>query len=138
MKIKIQNYFVLSSGYLIVFIGVVFLISKFIHKHKSNNSENKSIWFVGFAAGIIPCPVSLTITLFSLANDLLFIGLLAVISISVGMFILLCTTGILTILFREKAISFSARFTNRFDYVSIALEYISIVLIILIGLIMIL
>jgi len=137
-RIKIQSYFIVASGILIIIIGVFFLLLKIIFKEKDAvYNKNRNIFLIGIAAGSVPCPVALIIMLFALSNNIIFLGLASVISISLGMFFLLTAIGILSIKLRDGILFLSNKYIEKIGLIGELLEYISVILIIIIGLLMI-
>lgn len=139
MRIQLQNYFIIASGFLVTMIGLVFLIKKILCSRKidlKKSENNRNIYLVGLSAGIIPCPVTLMIMTLTISNRIVFAGLAAVVSISIGMFMVLLIVGLLSIYSRSRIISLSGKFLKKTELVSEIVEYLSIVLILLIGLTM--
>ncbi|HNZ25852.1 MAG TPA: hypothetical protein PLG34_00005 [Spirochaetota bacterium] len=134
-RIKLQNYFITASGILIIIIGILFFILKIIHKNNESIKlkKNTNIFLVGVSAGIIPCPVALTISLLTLSKNIFIIGILSVTSISLGMFILISLVGFLSIILRDQMLTLSNKLLNKGKLFSIIIEYVSIILIIIIG-----
>lgn len=138
-RIKMQGYFMAVSGITVACVGIVFLIMKLINKKKSDNEEiakGKGLLAVGLSAGIVPCPAALMIMILTLSKDALLIGLFCVFSISLGMFVLLSAIGLLSIKSREGILSVSGRFVKNTENAAEVLEFISIALITLIGVVM--
>jgi nickel/cobalt transporter (NicO) family protein len=136
MQIRMQGYFMGISGIFIILIGLLFLLLKIFDKDKidsSNRSAGKNLILIGFSAGIVPCPAALMIMLFTISNNLVTVGLASVISISTGMFFLLTLIGIISIKSRDGIITASGKITKNSEIVSAVIEYVSIILIILIG-----
>jgi len=139
--IKTQGYFMMASGILITLIGVIFLLLKiFRRRSHMENRKGKTANFliVGFSAGIVPCPVALGVMTFFLPNGLGHIGLLSVLFMSLGMFVLLTAVGLSTILVRKGLFKIADKTIHHVEKISSAVEYISIGFIILIGIFMIL
>lgn len=138
MRLQMNSYFYTASGLAILLVGIVFLLFKVFHKKHSNIPANntKSLIIVGLTAGMVPCPVSLTIMLLALQNNLILPGLITVISISLGMFVLLLTIGLISIKSRDGILFLSDKTVKKTEVISSALEYISIFLIISIGSVM--
>ncbi len=137
--IKMQSYFMVVSGILIVIIGVFFLIYKILHKEKDISEDkikNKGLVFIGISAGIVPCPAALMIMLFTLSNSIPTVGLASVAGISAGMFILLSGIGYISIKSRKGIMAVSQKIINRTEAISAIVEYLSIILMIFIGMTM--
>ncbi len=137
-KIQMQGYFMTASGILILIIGVVFLIIKILHRHreKPEYKGNTRLVLVGISAGIVPCPVALMIMMLTIPRGIFYIGLAAVLFISLGMFLLLSATGVIAILARNGILKIADKTVHQAEKVSSVVEYISIAFIILIGLFM--
>lgn len=146
-KIQLQSYFMAVSGIFIVVIGVLFLILKIVKKDhakldekvkdeniKNDKRKNRNLILIGISAGIVPCPAALMLMLFTLSQGKIYIGLLAVLSISLGMFFLLTIIGLISIKSRDGILFVSGKLTKKTETISTVLEFVSIGLIILIGL----
>ena len=94
----IQNYIGIVGGALITLLGIYYLWQKLTnsdHLHKISSGKNEIL--VGVFSGLIPCPVSMTIILFSLYFNVFFYGLISVIFFSVGMAFTISLIGIIMI-----------------------------------------
>lgn len=105
-RIQVQSYFSFASGILIVLVGFWFLYTR-VKKNETllineNIQIDKNIYAVGISAGINPCPVSLTIMLIAITSGLFFVGLAAVIAMSIGLSLVLFVIGLLMIKSRER------------------------------------
>ena len=106
-KDDIQIYLGLISGSLILLLGLVYLFLAFSRRqHLHAALHNKNELLLGIFSGMVPCPVSLTIMLFSIYLNLLWVGLFAVLALSVGMALTISSIGIVTI----KTRGFSEKF----------------------------
>ncbi len=136
-RIQLQGYFVIANGILILLIGLFYFFLK-IMKSKNQSTgvteaDNKNLLVIGVTAGMVPCPASLLIMLYAMSNNIVQFGLLSVLAISMGMFVLLVPVGAASIASREKILTFSGNFGK----LPVIFEYLSILLIIGIGLMMI-
>jgi nickel/cobalt transporter (NicO) family protein len=136
--IKLQGFFFLASGILILVIGLVFLLLKILHKdhhhaHDDERGHNRNIFIVGVTAGIVPCPASLMIMLLAISKRAVVVGLIAVLSIALGIFTLLTIVGLIAISVRKGILSTAKNRTNRGAIVSKVLEYTAISFIIIVG-----
>lgn len=142
IKLKIQEYFFLLSGAIIIAIGLFLLIKNIIYKKKDENDSNlnrsKSIYSIALSVGIVPCPMTIAIAMFTFTMKYYFIGIMAIIWISIGISSFLLLVSIITI--KAVNISFTKLITNKglSNNILILLQYISSLLIILIGILMIL
>jgi nickel/cobalt transporter (NicO) family protein len=135
MRIQMQSYFMAVSGTLIMAIAIVFFTIRYFKKfHNKNQAGSGSLTTVAIAAGLVPCPAALTIMLYTLANQAVFIGLSAVAGISAGMFTLLAVIGMFSVKSRQGILKISGRFGTAETKVASILEYVAIAFIFLIGL----
>ncbi|MDA3901404.1 MAG: hypothetical protein PF637_12915 [Spirochaetes bacterium] len=137
-KIQLQGYFMVVSGIMVVVTGTFFLLFKMLHKHKKDDlrNSNRNVILIGISAGIVPCPAALMIMMITLSNGIALAGLMSVVAISLGMFVLLSVVGSVAIKSRSGMLFLSDKASNRTEIVSTIVEYASIVLIISIGLVM--
>ncbi len=94
----IQNYIGIIGGVLIALLGIYYFwqqLSKNEHFHKISSGKNEIL--IGVFSGLVPCPVSMTIILFSLYFNVFFYGFISVIFFSVGMAITISLIGIIMI-----------------------------------------
>lgn len=144
--IKLQGFFFLASGILILLIGLTFLILKVFHKdhhhvheegsgsdHLHGHGPDRNIYIVGVTAGIVPCPASLMIILLAISKGVVGIGLIAVLSIAAGIFSLLTIVGLIAISARKGITRAAEKGKRGGGVVSAVLEYTAIFFIIIIG-----
>jgi nickel/cobalt transporter (NicO) family protein len=94
----IQNYIGIAGSALITLLGIYYLWQKLTdgnHLHKISSGKNEIL--VGVFSGLVPCPISMTIILFSLYFNVFFYGLISVIFFSVGMAFTISLIGIFMI-----------------------------------------
>jgi len=94
----IQNYIGIIGGVLIALLGIYYFwqqLSKNEHLHKISSGKNEIL--IGVFSGLVPCPISMTIILFSLYFNVFFYGFISVIFFSVGMAITISLIGIIMI-----------------------------------------
>jgi len=105
-RIQVQGYFMVANGMLILLIGLFYLLIKITRRQKADSkaseADGKNLLLIGITAGIVPCPASLLIMLYSISNEMVEFGLLSVLAISLGMFVLLVPVGAAGIVSREK------------------------------------
>ena len=97
-RFDIQNYIGIIGGVLIALLGIYYLwqqLSKNEHLHKISSGKNELL--IGVFSGLVPCPVSMTIILFSLYFNVFFYGLISVIFFSIGMAFTISLIGIIMI-----------------------------------------
>ena len=97
----------ISAG-LIILVGLYIITSSYLsRKHKEQKLEkNKSKYALAFSAGIVPCPGVMTIVLFCIMLKKYTLGILAAITMSIGMGFTISLIGILSILLNKKTNSF--------------------------------
>lgn len=117
------------SAAMIILVGFYIIISSYIsRKQKEKGIEkNRSKYGLAFSAGIVPCPGVMTIVLFCIMLKQYALGVLAAITMSIGMGLTISIVGILSISLNKKA--------NKFlENKSFILEIIGGVLILTLGL----
>ena len=117
----------ISAG-LIILVGLYIITSSYLsRKHKEQKLEkNKSKYALAFSAGVVPCPGVMTIVLFCIILKQYLLGVLAAISMSIGMGFTISLVGILSISLNKK--------TNNFlENKSFILEILGGILILLLG-----
>lgn len=130
-RAEMQSIISIAGGVLIALLGVYYLWNKLFQKEhhhqnicqnhgdnhlsnhlpnhlsKHNKKDKKSELLVGVFSGLVPCPISMTIILFSIYLDVFWYGLLSVIMFSVGMAGTVSMLGIITIKSRDLISKFS-------------------------------
>lgn len=100
-KQNINRYLSLACGVVIMGFGVIFLVTPFA-KSKFNlrlGEHIKRDSIIGILAGIVPCPVTMSVVLVSLSYSILYVGVAAAIGVAIGLFITLCLISIFPLLF---------------------------------------
>jgi len=117
----------ISAG-LIILVGLYIITSSYLsRKHKEQKLEkNKSKYALAFSAGVVPCPGVMTIVLFCIILKQYLLGVLAAISMSIGMGFTISLVGILSISLNKKTNSF-------LENKSFILEILGGILILLLG-----
>ncbi len=136
-RIQLQSYFIFSSGIMITLIGLLFLGLKIFSRKKGEGEkkwEKRNFVLVAISAGIIPCPVSSMIMMLTIAHGAVHVGLISVFSISLGMFTVLSSVGLISILSRTGILKASEKVFNKTELVSKIIEYLSILFVIILGL----
>ena len=97
------------SASMIILVGLYLIWESYKNKKakeiKIKNSY-KSEFSVAFSAGIVPCPGVMTIVLFCIVLKQYLLGILAAISMSIGMGFTISIAGIFSILFSKKSTPF--------------------------------
>jgi len=96
------------SASMIILVGLYIIISSFLHrKQKEQNiDKNKNKYVIALSAGIVPCPGVMTIVLFCIMLKQYVLGVLAAITMSIGMGLTISLVGILSISLNKKANGF--------------------------------
>ena len=94
------------SAVMIITVGLYLMYEAYMSRkykeHKEKNSS-KSEMAVAFSAGVVPCPGVMTIVLFCVVLDQFTLGILAAISMSIGMGLTISLAGIFSIALNKKA-----------------------------------
>jgi len=119
------------SALMIIFVGVYIMLSSyFSRKQKEKGIEkNRSKYGLAFSAGVVPCPGVMTIVLFCIMLKKYLLGVLAAITMSIGMGLTISLVGILSITLNKKT-------NNFFQNKSFILEIFGGVLILGLGIIL--
>ena len=134
------------SGGAIILIGLYFLYTKIRHYRAkriqkwsatpisscscaSCKSAHSTDAMLVFTAGIVPCPGTITIFLFSISLGLFYVGFLSAVAMSLGMGLVIAMTALLSAKFRNVTKSKFAKFL-------VLLEFASVFIIISLGLIL--
>lgn len=96
------------SAVMIMLVGLYIIISSYkSRKQKEDNIKiNKSKYGLALSAGIVPCPGVMTIVLFCIILKKYLLGVLAAISMSIGIGFTISLVGVLSISLNKKANSF--------------------------------
>lgn len=103
-----QQHLGLFSGVALVLLGCIYGW-KVLRKSEPKSASGKNHILLGMAAGLVPCPVSLTILLFSIALDVLVVGLIALLFFALGMAVTVSIIGVLTISSHQVLYRWSSR-----------------------------
>lgn len=99
---EIQNYVTIAGGILITLLGLYYLWQKGkTHSHQHQISSQKNDLLVGVFSGLVPCPISMTIILFSIYMDVFLYGFLSVVFFSIGMAATISLLGLAAIKSRD-------------------------------------
>ena len=94
------------SGILIILSGIYLVYEIYFSKDEDNERKlfklkNKDVMF-SFIAGIVPCPGVMSVLFFSILLKQVYIGIIAAISISLGMGTTITVVGISTLYFKNR------------------------------------
>jgi len=133
-RVGLQGYLIAASGALIAVIGLAMLFYKLSGREGTRRGtllfENP--FLLGMAAGIVPCPASMMLVLFSISHGIVPYGLFSVFAMSLGMFLLLSMVGLLVVKGREGTLRLVGG-GGGMERIGTALEYCSLLLIVFIG-----
>ncbi len=136
-RIRIQSYFSFVIACFILFAGIALFIQLIRKKRRalkkpSDSRQSASRWI--FAAGLIPCPLSITVMLVAVTHNILFLGLITVISISAGMMIVLMVAGLMAMVTNATVYTYSSRRWGIASKLHGYLEFCGAIMIIVFGL----
>jgi len=128
-------------GFAVAIFILIFGIVLLVRKIRSDNqvlsiqsvSSNKNMVRAVMAAGMIPCPLSITIMLLAVTQNVFLQGLLAVLGIALGMMILLSIAGITAIKAKDAIRAFSETRKGFATKLHNAIEYAGAIMIICFG-----
>ncbi len=106
---EFSNITMLISAIMIILVGLYIIYHAYSHKKaKQENLQtpDKSQYAVAFSAGIVPCPGVMTIVLFCVMLKQYLLGVMAAITMSIGMGLTISVAGILSIALNKKAGNF--------------------------------
>ena len=134
-RIDVQNYMGIISGAFITLLGTYYLWQKIKdkeHFHYLPGKKNEIL--LGIFSGMVPCPVSMTIILFSIYLDVFFFGFLSVLFFSVGMACTISLLGFITIKSRHLISRISIKNKQKAQVMQKVFGIVTSLLIIIIGL----
>ncbi|MCD4796016.1 MAG: hypothetical protein K8R49_02450 [Candidatus Cloacimonetes bacterium] len=134
-RIDVQNIIGMISGIFITLLGTYYLWQKVKsreHFHYLPGKKNEIL--LGIFSGMIPCPVSMTIILFSIYLDVFFFGFLSVLFFSVGMACTISLLGFITIKSRKLISRISIKNKQKAQVMQKIFGIVTSLLIIIIGL----
>ena len=104
------------------------------HEPESPGEMKKNMFRMAFAAGSIPCPLSITIMLVAVTQNIFLLGVITVLGIAAGIITVLSTVGILVIKTKDSILAYSDHHSHSLSHwIHISMDYIGAVLIILLG-----
>lgn len=137
-NLEIRGLLVGISGLLIMSLGMFLLFHELAHhdhcSHSCSMSKYSSPAILGLFAGLVPCPVTIFLMTFAITHNIPVAGLVAVLGLSVGMFLLVSLIGVTVVLGRGKILKgLEYLFSEEVEKISSVLELISASIIALIG-----
>lgn len=109
-EFEVINLWMIKISYsLVILIGAGLFIKSLVDMKNSNHSHGiccqatsgEGVVPVSLAVGLIPCPGTIIILLFSISLGILYVGLLSVVAMALGMAVTISIIGVLTILARK-------------------------------------
>ena len=96
------------SAAMIILVGlyIMFTSYRLRHQKESTINKNKNKYLLALSAGIVPCPGVMTIVLFCIMLKQYVLGILAAITMSIGMGLTISIVGMLSILLNKKTNTF--------------------------------
>lgn len=124
------------SFFLIIILGI-YLMQKHIRNLRSEtySEENHSLWAMIISLGLIPCPGSIIIVLFSINIGVLWLGVLMVMTMALGMGLTISLVGIITIVLRKYSIKLIGISDVKKSNISASIGILGSIIMILFGLI---
>ncbi len=115
-RIQLQGWITFVIALCIVAFGVWVILRKFLGIRKLDPElaeqrilNRKTVLGVGLVAGMVPCPLSVTIMMLSMTNNVPMFGISAVLGIMLGTFVLLATAGFVTIHAKKRMQAFKMK-----------------------------
>jgi len=103
------------------------------HDEGLSAGSNKSLISVALAAGIVPCPGTILLLVFSMSLDMLLLGILLALAIATGMSVTISLTGIAAIISRQLLLNVILRTKKLRLILSSGLEFVGPTAIVLLG-----
>ena len=94
------------SALMIMLVGIYLIYEAFkgrYEREKKENISSRSSMAVAFSAGVVPCPGVMTIVLFCIVLGQYTLGILAALTMSIGMGLTISLAGIFSIALNKKA-----------------------------------
>ena len=123
--------FEFASAILVIAVGVWLFVRSVRHDHR-HLAQNAG--FVAFATGLVPCPLTTFVMVYSVANGIVMAGLLVTAAMAIGMIATIFIFVGCTMLLRERALQFFERTAPAREHVGRALEIMSALMIVAFGL----
>src|SRR5438132_960886 len=120
-----------ASAVSVIAVGIWLLVRSVRqdHSHLAHNAG-----FLAFATGLVPCPLTTFVMVYSVANGIVMAGLLVTAAMAIGMIATILIFVGCTIVLRERALQFFERTASAREHIGRALEIVSAVMIVAFGL----
>lgn len=137
------------SALLIIGIGLFFLIQTIYRRYfpnkknneyskEKNNTNIKGLIAIAIAVGIVPCPGAAIILLFSINKNIIMLGILSVILMSIGMALTISVIAVLTIKAKHYALQLTQEKSSFYKGFAFSTKIFGNILIIIFGIILLL
>jgi len=137
------------SALLIIGIGLFFLIQTFYrrflpdkkdneHSNERKNTNMKSLVAIAVAVGVVPCPGAAIILLFSINKNIIMLGIVSVILMSIGMALTISVIAVLTIKAKHYALQLTQGKSRFYKGFAFSTKIFGNILIIIFGIILLL
>jgi nickel/cobalt exporter len=120
-----------ASAILVIAAGI-WLFVRSVRHDPSHLAQNANL--VAFATGLVPCPLTTFIMVYSVANGIVIAGLLITTAMAIGMIATIFIFVGCTMLLRERALQFFERTASAREHIGRALEITSALMIVAFGL----
>ncbi len=131
---EIQGYIAIAGGVLITFLGLYYFWQKVKgDKHQHNITSQKNELLIGVFSGLIPCPISMAIILFSIYLGVFLYGFLSVVFFSLGMAITISLMGLVAIKSRDLISRIPIHSMNKLRKIQGVFGIVASILIVVIG-----
>lgn len=132
--IQIISYGILSLlGFYLLFDAVKNIKNK---SEEQNINSNKKILPLALAVGMVPCPGTTIILIFSISAGILTTGLFAALAMALGMGITISAVGVLTVISKKALIKMSSRNSKIKNYIINTASILGALMIIFLGVVM--
>ena len=121
-----------SSAVFIVLIGIWLVYNVVRHRHHDSPTTDGRV--LAFATGLVPCPLTTFIMVYAVSNGIIVAGLLLTAGMIVGMVTTIAIFAVAAVLLRERIVFLMERTARTRERFGRALELISAVVIIGLGL----
>lgn len=113
-RINMIDSFKLASGILISIIGLLLLFEHLLKLNfiKRLSASIKNPFVIGVLAGMIPCPLTMTIMLISISYSIYYVGLTSASGIFAGIFISLFAISLFVLFLRNLSLGTSGKSGN--------------------------
>jgi nickel/cobalt exporter len=120
-----------TSAILVIVAGIWLFVRSVRHDHRH---LAKNARFVAFATGLVPCPLTTFVMIYSVSNGIVMAGLLITAAMAIGMIATIFMFVACTMVLRERVLEFFERTASGREHIGRALEIASALMIVAFGL----